>query len=174
MPRKKNVGNFLDNVDTDIVCGCEIWLNPSIGDSEVQPSNSPYSIYWKDRPDGFGGSLLLITNIIISHPIDINTRCDIIFWKIDCTDSQILIIGSAYRPTNSDVKYTQELIEIITSVCLKFKDVVIWIAGDFNLPYSDWQNSTVTRHQYQKPINEAFLTLEGDLGLIQVNDCPTG
>ena len=50
------------------------------------PSNSPYNIYRKDRPDGYGGSLLLIKSDIISEPVDIQTSCDIIFRKIHCSD----------------------------------------------------------------------------------------
>ena len=108
--KKPSFWNFLDNVNTDIVCGCETWLKPSICDSEVLPANSEYNIYRKDRPDGYGGSLLLIKNNIVSEPLDISTGCDIVFRKIECSNSKTLIVGSAYRPTNNDVYYTTELI----------------------------------------------------------------
>ena len=43
--KKPSFWNFLDvdtsNVHTDIVCGCEIWLSSSVGDSEVLPTNNP-------------------------------------------------------------------------------------------------------------------------------------
>ena len=168
--KKPSFWNFLDNVNTDIVCGCETWLKPSIGDSEVLPSNSDYNVYCKDRPDGYGGSLLLIKNSIISELVDISTGCDIVFRKIECSNSQTLIVGSAYRPTNNDVDYTSELLETISSVCHKFKDAVILIAGDFNLPDIDWPNNSVIGYQYRKSINDAFLALEGDLGLTQIVD----
>ena len=79
--KKPNFWNFLDSVDADIVCGCETWLSPSVGDSEVLPSNSPYNIYRKDRSDGYGGSLLLIKSDIINEPVDIQTSCDLIFGR---------------------------------------------------------------------------------------------
>ena len=41
-----------------------------VGDSEVLASNSSY-IYRKDRPDDYGGSLLLIKSDITSVPVDI-------------------------------------------------------------------------------------------------------
>ena len=171
--KKPSFWNFLDNVSTDIVCGCETWLKPSIGDSEVLPPNSDYNVYRKDRPDGYGGSLLLIKNSIISESVDVSTGCDIVFRKIECSNSQTLIVGSAYRPTNNDVDYTSELIETISSVCHRFKDAVIWIAGDFNLPDIDWPNNSVISYQYRKAINDAFHELEGDLGLTQIVDFPT-
>ena len=109
---KPNFWNFLDNVQEDIVCICETWLSSSVGDSEVLPTNSPYIIYRKDRPDGYGGSLLLIKSDVISKPVDIQSSCDVIFRKIQCSDSQTLIIGSAYRPTNHDTDYANELVEV--------------------------------------------------------------
>ena len=165
--------NFLDNVDADIVCGCETWLSPSVGDSEVLPSNSPYNIYRKDRPDGYGGSLLLIKSDIISEPVDIQTSCDIIFRKIHFSDSQTLIIRSAYRSTNNDIDYTNELLEVIRNICNKYSDAVIWLAGDFNLPDINWSRNAINGHQYKEHINETFHTLESDLGLHQVIDTPT-
>ena len=113
------------NFNRDIVCGCETWLKPSICDSEGLSANSEYNIYRKDRPDGYGGSLLLIKNNIVSEPVDISTGCDIVFWKIECSNSQTLIVGSAYRPTNNDIDYTSQLIGTIRSVCHKFMDAVI-------------------------------------------------
>ena len=123
--------------------------------------------------DGYGGSLLLIRKDIVSEPVDITTNCDIIFRKIECSNSQTLVIGSAYRPTNNDAEYVEELVDVIRKVCHKYKDAVIWIAGDLNLPDIDWTTSTIAGHQYRKQINEVFLSLERDLGLNQVIDKPT-
>ena len=170
--KKPNFWNSLDSVDADIVCGCETWLSPSVGDSEGLPSNSPYNIYRKDRSDGYGGSLLLIKSDIISEPVDIQTSCDLIFRKIHCSDSQTLVIGSAYRSTNNDIDYTNELVEVIRNICHKYSDAVVWLADDFNLPDIDWSKNSITGHQYRKHINETFLTLESDLGLHQVIDAP--
>ena len=122
--KKPSFWNFLDTVDADIVCGCETWLSSSVGDGEVLPSNSPYNVYRKDRPDGYGGSLLLIKSDIISEPVDVQTSCDIIFRKVQCSDSQTLIIGSAYRPTDNDIDYAKELVDVIRNVCHKYKEVL--------------------------------------------------
>ena len=171
--KKPSFWNFLDNVDADIVCGCETWLSSSVGDGEVLPPNSSYNIYRKDRPDGYGGSLLLIKNDIISEPVDVQTSCDIIFRKVQCSDSQTLIIGSAYRPTDNDIDYVKELVDVIRNVCHKYKEAVVWLAGDFNLPDINWSNNTITGYQYRKHVNEAFLTLQSDLRLHQTIDTPT-
>ena len=124
-----------------------------------RPSNSPYNIYRKDRPDGYGGSLLLIKSYIISEPVDIQTSCDIIFRKIHCSDSQTLIIGSAYRSTNNDIDYTNELVEVIRNICHKYSDAVVWLAGDFNLPDIDWSRNAITR---TSSVTEMISTLGWD------------
>ena len=88
------------------------------------------NIYRKDKPDGYGRSLLLIKSDIISEPVDIQTNCDIIFRKIKCSDLQTLIIGSAYRPTNNDIDNATGLVYVIRSICHKYKNALVWLAGD--------------------------------------------
>ena len=83
------------------------------------------------------------------------------------------IIGSAYRPTNHDTDYANELVKVIQKVCHKHKDAVVWLAGDFNLPDIDWSRNTITGYQYRKEVNKAFLTLQSDVGLHQIIDRPT-
>ena len=113
--------------------------------SEVLPCNSPCNVYRKDRHNDYGGSLLLIKNRIISDPLDISTNYNIIFRNIECSNSQTLIFGSAYRQTNNDVNYTTKLIGAIKIVCHKYIDAVIWIAGDFNFLDVDWSNNIITK-----------------------------
>ena len=157
--KKPSFWHFIDHVNTDIICGCETWLNASIGDSEVVLGNSPYNVYKKERADGYGGSLRLIKSGIISEPVDITTNCDIIFRKTECSNSHTLIIGSAYRSTDNDAEHTDEMVDVIRKECHKYKDAVIWIAGDLNFPDIDWTTNTIAGHQYRKLMNEAFLFL---------------
>ena len=98
----------------------------------------------------YGGSLLLIKSDVISKPVDIQSSCDVVFRKIQCPDSQALIIDSAYRPTNHDTDYANELVEVIQKLCHKHKDAVVWLTGDFNLPDIDWSRNTITGYQYRK------------------------
>ena len=49
----------------------------------------------------------------------------------------------------------------------------IWIAGDANLPDINWENYTITSHQYKRSINESFLHQLDTTGLDQIVDFPT-
>ncbi|XP_060567389.1 uncharacterized protein LOC132726133 [Ruditapes philippinarum] len=171
--KKASFWNFLESVSCDIICGCETWLNPTIYDAEVLPTNINYTIHRKDRPDSYRGSLILIKDNIVSEPVEVNTPCDILFQKIKCINKETLIIGSAYRPTNNDEEYSRHLFKAISHICNKFKNATIWIAGDFNLPDINWSNNAINGHQYRKAINEQFLLLEPELGFTQIVDFPT-
>ena len=99
-----------------------------MGDSEVLPANNSYNIDRKGRPESYGESLLFIKR----EPVDIQTNCDNarIFRKIGSLDSQTLIIGSAYRSTNNEIDYSTKLVDVIRSICQKYKDGVVCLAGD--------------------------------------------
>ena len=105
--------------------------------------------------------------------MDIQSSCDVVFRKIQCPDSQALIIDSAYRPTNHDTDYANELVEVIQKLCHKHKDAVVWLTGDFNLQDIDWSRNTITGYQYRKDASKAFLTIQSDVGLHQIIDRPT-
>ena len=98
----------------------------------------------QEKYNRYGGSLLLIKKDVISEPVDIQSSCDVIFRKIQCSDTQTLINGSAYRPTNHDTDYDNELVKVIQKVCHKHKDAVVWLAGYFHLPDIDWSRNTIT------------------------------
>ena len=104
MPKKHSFWNVLDSSNTDIICGNETWLKPSICNSEILPDESDYEIFRKDRKDGFGGVMLAIKSNTNSNPIDITTvtdcDCEIIVRKIECDSNKSLIVISAYTDTD--------------------------------------------------------------------------
>jgi len=50
-----------------IIVGTETWLSTSICNNEVIPSEWNYTLYQKDRPDGYGGVMIAISMQIPSH-----------------------------------------------------------------------------------------------------------
>ena len=84
-----------------------------------------FSVYRKDRKDGYGGVFLAVKNGLISE--------------------EITIVGALYRPPNSDIEYAQDVIAFLERVVNKHPKAVHWLAGDYNLPDINWE----TQHKRQ-------------------------
>jgi len=59
----------------DVICLCETWLNDSIIDNEILPTN--YRVYRCDRADGYGGVLIGVTCDISSVLIDAPSHLEV-------------------------------------------------------------------------------------------------
>ena len=115
--------------DPDIVIGTETWLNPDIKDSEVFPTDSPYSmtLHRKDRVDGTHGGVLIATKpgLVVTPANELNADAEILWIKTQIQGCRTLYIGSFYRPQNSNVEYLQSLDESLAKID-PFKN--IWLA----------------------------------------------
>ena len=63
VPKKSEVACIVDSIKPDILIESETWLSTSIFSSEFFPRG--YSVYQKDRQDGYGVSLWLIKVFIL-------------------------------------------------------------------------------------------------------------
>lgn len=72
-------------------------------------------------------------------------------WAEIQTKNKSVIIGSYYRPPNSNLDALNNLKSSIANVSEHSKDKPIILAGDFNLPHIDWENNTVKTEQSSKP-----------------------
>lgn len=80
-----------------IVIGTESWLDNTINEGEVFPSN--YSVYRRDRNSHGGGVFILVRDSIASQPISIETESfETICCKILLKNGASVAIGSFYRP----------------------------------------------------------------------------
>ena len=164
---------LINNEEPDIIAGSETWLNPNIYNSEILNNN--YEIFRKDRQDSYGGVLLAIKSTLIAEEIKLESNHNIesIFCKISTPNSKQLIIGSVYRPPNSNIEYMTDLCNQLTNIEAEYKNAVIWIMGDFNLPDINWNSYTIEKHQNIKEINELFINTLLNLNLEQINKKPT-
>ena len=157
----------------DIISGSETWLNPNIHSSEI--FNSNYEIFRKDRSDKHGGVLLAIKSSLIAEEIIIEPKTNVesVFCKISRHNSPPLIVGSIYRPPNSNIEYMTDLCNQLINLKEKNKNAVIWITGDFNLPDINWETHAIEKHQNTKEINELFIETIENLNLEQIIKKPT-
>ena len=78
-----------------------------------------------------------------------------------------------YRPTDRNFQYLEELCLCAEKISRKFKNAVLWIGGDLNLPDINWKTMTIEGHAYPKCINERFLECLENCGLQQMVTFPT-
>ena len=77
------------------------------------------------------------------------------------------------RPTYNKVEYTQDLCNAVSGLSARFKDHVIWLGGDTNLPGIDWKTGTFTGHSFPVPINQAYKDTFNHIGCEQMLNSPT-
>ena len=168
--KKEELWCLIDAVKPDIIYGCETWLNPNVGNSEIFPPE--FNVYRKDRKDGYGGVLLAVHTSLISNQLDIATDAEYIAAKI-LNDKQSIIIGALYRPPSSKQDYMDALNKAIEDTCISNPTTGVWISGNINLPDIDWATDQVIGHQYPIALNESCLQMMARSGLEQLVDFPT-
>lgn len=105
--KKEEVWNMIDTTNTDIILGTETWLRPDILSSEIFPST--YTVYRKDRKDGYGGVLIAVKSNIISEELNITTDAESIYVKLSIAGNKTILLGCLYRPPNSDINYIDNM-----------------------------------------------------------------
>ena len=88
----------------DIICGSESHLDPDSSSSENFPPDC------KDRNTNGGGVLIAHkSDLNVVHRTDLDTDCEIIWAELITRKDQSVLIGSFYRPPNTDQSILREL-----------------------------------------------------------------
>jgi len=169
--KKAAFANFISENSPDIIAGCESWLSPSISTSEVFPAG--FTVYRKDRSDGYGGVFVACRNSIISEELNLDSNAEIVACRIDQNESQPLIICSLYRPPDNNLIYMKALCDTLADIAANHPNSPIWIAGDINLPNINWDRNCTSGNTYSVALCKLFLTFIEDYGLTQMVDFPT-
>ena len=98
------LSDLLQEHDPDILCVCESKLDLTISDSAVLPRDSGFEIVSrKDNRMGAGGVLIAVKNTLVASPLKhLETDCEIVWARIEISNSKPLFIGSVYRTPSSD------------------------------------------------------------------------
>ena len=71
--------NLCESFNPQIVLGNETWLNKNISNCEIFPS---YTVYRRDREDGYGGVLTAIKSDMHHEVLEIDQRLEACFIKV--------------------------------------------------------------------------------------------
>ena len=114
------------------------------------------------------------SNLIAIGVSIIDNSADFVFAKVQITGSPDLYIGWFYQHYNSDCISLCALFNNITYVTKGKKFPNLIIAGDFNLPSTDWEWSAMnTPSRYGAEIKQLGLEIMDDLFLNQLVTKPT-
>ena len=138
-----NVQSLLPKIDIietelttyDLLCFTETWLSPNVLDNDVLLTGFKALIRY-DRPnDAHGGVAVYIKETLYSkRRSDLEIRGVENIWTEVKLKHRSVLIGTFYRPPNSDVSI---LTDIEASIDLAFDSGIrdIIITGDFNFDY---------------------------------------
>lgn len=168
--KREEIGNLIDTADPDIIIGTETWLNADISSREVLPAS--YKVFRKDRADGYGGVLIAARVDLISEET-CQSNTESVFVKIQATNGKPLLVGSLYRPPNSNLEYMEQMCSDISSLYAANKSAIIWLGGDLNLPDINWKNVAIEGSRYPQAISDTFLEMTKECGLEQKILFPT-
>ncbi len=160
----------------DIICGTESWLDPSIKNGEIFPSN--FNVFRKDREtDTTGGGVFQISkdDLITSHLPDLDTNSESIWTETQITGMKPIIMCTLYRPPNdSHGTQIEELDLALSKLGNKINTHNVIITGDFNLPNINWEiHQVTTNNGYSTAAANKLLSLTEEHGLIQHVKEPT-
>ena len=131
-----------------------------------------YKCYRRDRAGGYGGVIVITKADLIIEEIVKARNCEFLAVKIQ-THSSPLIIATAYRSPNNDLKQAEHIAREIIDLQRKHKNNPIWFGGDMNLLDIEWTMNSIKTHQYHKELNQCFLDTFDITNLDQIVDFPT-
>lgn len=165
---------FLQNVKPKIIIGTETWLSKDISDNEIIPNEFNYTIYRKDREDGYGGVLIAVIKNILSNPLpDLNTSCELIWCKIHAFGIKDFYVCAYYRPHVSDQSSLDRLNLSLAEVREHKSSPTVLLAGDFNAPNIDWRSISVKHGSSYSIAQNNLIDIVQVYGLSQVVTKPT-
>ncbi len=115
-------------------------------------------------------------DILSSEQKELTTECEIIWRNIQISGHKDIYVGSYYRPHYKDMK---SLLELRNSLSLIAPNANKILAGDFNLPYINWDTNTTKPHdkrEYSDSVetSDKFLEINRNFNFDQMVYFPTG
>ena len=165
LPKRFDLFAYICCHQIDILAVTETFLDSSISDAEICPSN--YVVFRRDRSRHGGGVLIIVRDDLKCLPRnDLNCFCNELLWLEISTSIGPLLFGVFYRPPSQSVADILALNNCLLSIAR----YPIILCGDFNVPTIDW---SVTFPTLSSPVANTLCDLVRDNFLQQLVLSPT-
>ena len=130
-------------------------------------------VFRKDRNKNGGGVFIALHDKFTTSTVENSENdCELQWAEIQAKNKSV-IIGSYYRPPNSNLDALNNLKSSIANVSEHSKDKPIILAGDFNLPHIDWENNTVKTGSNQVNHHQELIVIIEDSEMEQLQLKPS-
>ena len=170
----RNVDMLVESTKPDVIIGTEKWLSEDIKSTYFFNPTLGFKVYRRDRPNyPHSGVLLAVKSDIEVLDIHLHSTLELLSGNIKVGQKKMVLTAFYRPPKKVDAAYLQKVTQAFTTLKQKFKNAILIVAGDFNLPDIHWDSHTVTDNQYPHRVSETFLNIALDLSLEQVVNFPT-
>ena len=147
----------------DLIAITETWLNDSISNNELLPSNK-YYIHRRDRevPSRGGGVMLAVGSTLQSvRRTDLETNAEILVCEIRPEAKKKFLCVVFYRPPSSKSEYMNCFKNFLRKASKTHISQLV-ILGDFNFPDINWSTGTAMHNdclhnEFTKMVRDNFL-----------------
>ena len=166
--QKAEIHTLIDSAKPDIILGNESWLTPDIKKSEIFPDS--FDANRKDRVgDAHGGVFIAFRRdpLCMETP-ELDTKCEVIWCKLNIIGCRTLYLGSFYRPPNRTEKEYLEAFNISLTRIMSNKNAHVLVGGDFNCGNIEWSTMQVPEGVPQRQVQSQLLEIVQDHCLSQI------
>ena len=125
--KKVELHSIIDSAKLDIILGNESWLSPDIKNPEIFPDS--FDAIRKDRAsDTHGGVFIAFKrDLLRTETPELDTNCEIVWFKLNIIGCRKLYLGSFYRPlTRLMTIILRSLIHSYLGLCL-IEMLMFWL-----------------------------------------------
>ena len=98
--KRVEFSNLINDLKIDIVLASETWLYSNISNSELCLND--FDVFRNDRPSRGGGVFIAVRKELCGEVIPSCKDLESVFVKINVKGRKTVVLGSVYRPTESD------------------------------------------------------------------------
>jgi hypothetical protein len=159
-------------IKPDVILGTESWLDSTVKDSEVFPSN--YTVYRNNRNLNGGGFFVAVKSCFNSSAIpEGDSNAEIVWAKIQLQSSEDMYVSSFYRPPNDNIEAFNEFKHSLENRPPSQKKKPLILGGDFNLPEINWAEECITPGAKESTLCKELLAVAAKESLSQLQEEPT-
>jgi exonuclease III len=171
--KRSELHECVEHTNPDAIIGCESWLSKEHNNVEIFPDGYNKNVFRKDRTKNGGGVFIALHDNLTTSTVE-NSKNDCqLQWAEIQSKKKSAIIGSYYRPPNSNLDALNILKSSIANVSEHSKDKPIILAGDFNLPHIDWETNTVKTGSNQLNHHQELIEIIEDSRMEQLQLKPS-